>query len=65
LKEGVMIKDVEDGIAFCLGDKELLVIKKNGDILVKGDIITNDVETVYAVREIIKQLEKALPYVRR
>lgn len=36
-------------------DNPILVLKSNGDILVKGKLVENDIEVVDALREFLKQ----------
>ncbi len=36
---------------------EILVLKDNGDILVKGKLVTNDLDVVHSLREFLKEVQ--------
>lgn len=60
IKEGIIATGNEDepkkgDITFITNDEEMLKLCCNGDILVKGKKIENDIEVVDALREFIKQ----------
>jgi len=46
-------KPEEQNIVFMCGDKEMVVLKQNGDIYVKGSLVENDKEVVDGMREFL------------
>lgn len=53
------IKDLEQGniIFHTKGENEILKLCSNGDILVKGKLVENDLEVVDALREFLKSIK--------
>ncbi|HDR6247814.1 TPA: hypothetical protein QCU24_005694 [Bacillus cereus] len=46
--------DKNESIIFNAGEKEIISLKSNGDILVKGKLVENDKEVVDGMREFLK-----------
>ncbi|WP_416808875.1 hypothetical protein [Bacillus thuringiensis] len=45
--------DKNESIVFNAGGKEIISLKSNGDIYVKGNLIKNDIEVVAGMRELL------------
>ena len=45
-------EDVKKVIIMC-GDKEMIELRENGDIYVKGKLVENDIEVVDGMRELL------------
>ncbi|MGX5627348.1 hypothetical protein [Bacillus cereus] len=45
---------INDSITFPVGGRDILVLKGNGDIYVKGKLVENDKEVVDGLREFLK-----------
>jgi hypothetical protein len=46
-----------ENISLFRNDKELMRICKNGDIYIGDEIVSNNIETVYGIREVFKKME--------
>ncbi|WOA61061.1 hypothetical protein [Bacillus mycoides] len=44
----------QDSINFMVGGQEIVSLKSNGDIHVKGELVENDKEVVDGMRELLK-----------
>lgn len=52
----VTLTPQETNITFTVGGKDMLVLKENGDIFVKGRLVENDKEVVEGFKEWLKQI---------
>ncbi|AFQ18175.1 hypothetical protein P9Y62_30255 [Bacillus thuringiensis] len=50
-----LVRDTShDSIIFKVGEKEMVSLKSNGDIFVKGKLVENDKEVVDGLREFLR-----------
>lgn len=50
-----LVRDTtHDSIVFKVGEQEMVSLKSNGDIYVKGKLVENDKEVVHGMRELLK-----------
>ncbi|MED2752676.1 hypothetical protein P4278_10145 [Bacillus thuringiensis] len=50
-----LVRDTtHDSIVFKIGEQEIVSLKSNGDIFVKGNLIENDKEVVDGLREFLR-----------
>jgi len=50
-----LVRDTtHDSIVFKVGEQEMVSLKSNGDIYVKGKLVENDKEVVDGMRELLK-----------
>ncbi|MCU5297037.1 hypothetical protein [Bacillus paranthracis] len=47
-------KDVNESINFNVGGKDIVSLKSNGDIYVKGELVENNQEVVNGLKEFLK-----------
>lgn len=48
----------DEGLDIFVGDTVVMRLEKNGSIYIKNQIVSIDVEAVYGVRELLKNLER-------
>lgn len=53
-EEGKQFEFKPADITFVAGNREVLVLKSNGDILVKGELVENNKEVVVGLKEFLK-----------
>lgn len=53
INSGKLLESNPGDITFSVGNKEILTLKHNGDIFVKGKLIENDREVIEGLKEFI------------